>query len=130
MREILFRGKSMVSEQWNYGYYAPRIDGEGKEQAEIVQVNGSRVAVEQESVGQYTGLTDKNGTKIFEGDICNFSVSNCGGISIVLRCVVTYRGLSSTISDSMEEKDYLESGDRLEVIGNIYDNPELLKRGE
>ena len=83
-----------------------------------------RADVLPETVGQYTGLTDKNGKKIFEGDIFNIEYSE----TIVKNAVIEYVGASfygSTGIDYWELDDYRE----IEVIGNIHDNPELLKGG-
>ena len=79
-------------------------------------------AVIPETIGQYTGLTDKNGKKIFEGDIVAFGE---------YRYTVEWKqdrigyGYTET-ADRMLECD----GEHCEVIGNIHDNPELLKEGE
>ena len=82
------------------------------------------------SVGQFTGLLDKNGTKIFEGDICR----NTRNGEIVF---VAWHGTMAGFVWSKREKDsclfdfgeLFRAHDEVEVIGNIYDNPELL-RGE
>ena len=78
-----------------------------------------------ETLGQYTGLTDKNGQRIFEGDICKHR-SNYSGNFII--SVVTYTdGCFLAMADN---NSGFNLSDKLEVIGNIYDNPELLKGGD
>ncbi len=82
-----------------------------------------------ETVGQYTGLTDKNGKKIFEGDIIQ------GFLSYTQedRAVIAYeKGIMGFVPvpafDEMYGRDYeIQDSEDIEVIGNVYDNPELLK---
>lgn len=119
MREILFRGKD-ISGEWHYG--VPLIFTE--DYVCIAQSHSYNKKVEFETLGQYTGLTDKNGNKIFEGDI----LKERGDNAIYIVC---------WINAGFEIKDIdlnycylLEMGADKEVIGNIYDNPELLKECE
>ena len=139
MREILFRGKSLVTNNWVYGNYI--IDKWGDSNNNIIYgilqdrtapdclQNWIPVRVAPETIGQYTGLTDKNGTKVFEGDILQ---DNDYGICTPNRGVITYNGTGFC---AMKDNGYylldvyeLEgSACMYEVIGNIYDNPELLE---
>lgn len=136
MRKILFRGKSIITNEWTYGGIVHQTDFYGDIVDRYYIVDGSEVCndigyVEQvipETVGQYTGITDKNGTKIFEGDTIqvdeiedqNFLVAwnnDDAGFELVDDGV--YLPLFGTIS-----------GQNIKVIGNIHDNPELLEVSE
>ena len=125
MREILFRGKRIDSGEWVYGGYRVEKIGEYPIAVFIIEHLTSGVfenhRVDPETVGQYTGLNDKNGKKIFEGDIVNITYN-----TTVENAVIEYKGASfygSTFADCWELDNYYE----IEVIGNIHDNPELLK---
>ena len=121
MREILFRGKRVDNGEWVISdcFYqcsglvklwdAPNKDG--------------WVDVIPETVGQYTGLTDKNGTKIFEGDIVwNEYQEEYGEIRYDEETAM----LLVTFDSWCVDFDHY-SAKKLEVVGNIHDNPELLK---
>lgn len=128
MREILFRGKDLsgvLNRSWIFG----SLDTTEKEHPSIIYLdrfgNRCRISVDPKTVGQYTGLTDKNGKKIFEGDI----LKNIESDEIVDIC---YSGCSFRYSYNNSIYGYsvddIEDGiltDEFEVIGNIYDNPEL-----
>lgn len=136
MRKILFRGKRIGNGEWFYGVAFP-LDNCGK--VTLFRQNQGDGALEgvevlPETVGQYTGLTDKNGKKIFEGDIIkivpdydysdDYSISKVYSYNGVF--CVDYHGddFDSTALGFLD--DYLPDGD-FEVIGNIHDNPELLE---
>lgn len=148
MREILFRGKRVDNGEWVEGYLIlkgnqtfissfPYFVGKVHETSWLEFCFGGFIEVIPETVGQFTGLTDKNGKKIFEGDVVkivpDYDYSDDYSISKVysyngIFCV-DYHGddFDSTALGFLE--DYLPDGD-FEVIGNIYDNPELLEVGE
>lgn len=120
MREILFRGKHKNG-FWCYGNL--NINSQG---VTIITPDetalGKYGAVIPETVGQYTGLTDKNGKKIFEGDICKYGDS-FGVVEFYeddAMFIFTYNENIQTNLSCMWSKN-------LEVIGNIYDNPELVE---
>ena len=134
MREILFRGKRVDNGEWVYGWLC-RV---GDKYANIVEKDTEVLcSVSTKTIGQYTGLTDKNGKKIFEGDIIkivpdydysdDYSISKVYSYNGVF--CVDYHGddFDSTALGFLE--DYLPDGD-FEVIGNIHDNPELLEVAE
>lgn len=142
-REIIFRGKRLYDGEWVEGYlFVSQGGGHYILDTNNDGDNGSQlrfILVEHETVGQFTGLTDKNGKKIFEGDI----VINNMPLFISLIGIVRYGiyrvGVSRNIGFyadwSIGEMDSLHRMDlgwwcyeqEIKVIGNIYDNPELLK---
>ncbi len=139
MREILFRGKRKDNgNPWIYGHLH-KMDGYGTGYTEygiqVQDIPTSRpwsILVIPETVGQYTGITDKNGKKIFEGDICRNTMTD----EIVS---VQWHGTMAGYvwSKRRENNKYLfnfgelfRAHDKYEIIGNIHDNPELLKGGE
>ena len=123
MREILFRGK--FGNEWKYGFLS--IEPKGLVTKEPSKNDSSNVwHIESDTIGQYTGMTDKNGTKIFEGDICSFCDTDGGLTNYEVlwfggKWVV--REARSNVVDDLD----LFFCERSVAIGNIYDNPELLK---
>lgn len=97
-----------------------------------------KVIVNPKTVCEYTGLTDKSKRNIFEGDICEFSVFDYNGSDTQYKGVVVYTGSRFMLWKSKESEYYGNDGgfdldwtisqdDEIEVIGNIFDNPELLE---
>lgn len=128
MREILFRGKMKYLNlphkkgDWVYGNYVEFNDGDRT--IHCIYGYGDVIL---ETVGQYTGLTDKNGVKIFEGDIIKgkektaYTVEYCSGIaSFCARAASPSPQKMLPCMTNGTMKYY-------KVIGNIHDNPELLK---
>lgn len=147
MREILYRGKIEGNGVWTFGAYYHQTEFYG-EQCDYHLIISScdelednmmwRDNVYPETIGQFTGLTDKNGIKIFEGDIVSFGISQRimyvhwndetltweltdVGVSA---CEVNHLFNTVDLAEIQVESAYGEMFS--EVIGNIYDNPELL----
>ena len=142
MREILFRGQTRkkgekvrldgtpVDSNWVYGGVAQF----NEERAIIYQTEPEfhKFAVYAETLGQFTGLTDKNGVKIFEGDIVRrfngrgqevmrYAVKwNTDCCMFALACEDTYLG-------EYDSDFTVFYGEEFEIVGNVHDNPELLK---
>lgn len=144
MREILFRGKSVDTGKWIKGHYVQKPnpcseDGEPRIHF-IMDVPPFGAAVYPETVGQYTGLTDKNSKKIFEGDIVRHHNVTTDVESTWIFDVGMifwdneyqgYRRTSNEVFNGGAVKTYRLSASCLyEVIGNIHDNPELLQEGK
>ena len=157
MREILFRGKREDNGEWVYGNLIYRRIW--KTDVCVIRVFDSGFDIYEEydvipeTVGQYTGLTDKNGKKIFEGDIFKFNdevwescYTSCGteydswdikNYAVVgfetARCdFVEYKYNENSVEADLHQNHDIEFADfvgELEIIGNIHDNPELM-RGE
>lgn len=144
MREILFRGKTVGGDKWvcgsliRYGRYCCILQEEGAMHPmdepyldpELGIIDGAATPVEPETVGQFTGLTDTRGVRIFEDDIVD-TVYDCGYGGVAKermgRRVVTWH------RDSFMKKPvggagffYFSACDKETVIGNIFDRPDLL----
>ena len=129
MREILFRGKRIDNGEWvegdlDRGLYA-NIDF-----ISYFKTIGERVSYEviPETIGQYTGLADKNGTKIFEGDIVidKYSKEKFGFVGVI---VYNEKLTQFQIVNNKFPNYVVNLGSRINSIkklGNIHDNPELL----
>lgn len=145
MREILFRAKRIDNGEWVEGYYIYHIKrticpiGDSvkpEDEQHVIMQDGFSdwnmprntvvFDIDPETVCQYTGLTDKNGKRIWENDIVRIENSMDEGIGNI----EFYGGMwyvdgepSNSLYDIVEYDDAAE----VEVIGNIFDNPELLK---
>lgn len=130
MREILFRGKIIelcrYHGQWLEGFYG--VD-EGRPLIAIQRKNGLKgFFCDPLTVGQYTGLKDRNGTRIFEGDILEGDLEDNLDPGAKWRSVVVWGRFGwnckgGHVSQPIDEFDIKEG----EVIGNIHDNPELME---
>ena len=143
MREILFRGKAKAiagcpynngkpDGEWVFGYIFPDLGAMKIRQFEPDRPECNDYEIDPETVGQYTGLTDKNGKRIFEGDIVRYGTNtNRADNEEIYEVVFETRGGSGYFGIRISEIETwqfcLEVPAKLmEVIGNIHDNPELL----
>lgn len=124
MREILFRGKRIENGEWVYGSLVFWYDGSISIETGVY--DAPMYAVDPATIGQYTGLTDKNGKRIFEGDLITIPGSKRQGLPAPVkwsnfdaRFEVCRRGFNPICLDG-DEGIY-------EVIGNIHDNYEFLE---
>lgn len=134
MRERISRGKRFDNGEWVYWDRYGRITDINGEptKTEIDMPTLLRYPIyisdlpiiEDDTVGDYTGLTDKNGKRIFEGDI----ISGRGDTYKVVFDRGVFRTENSRYTTRLYVAIYIEKID--EVIGNVYDNPELLEEGE
>lgn len=154
MDERLFRGKAINRDKgyhktrykngdWVYGLITRLYDGRFENlPAEMTNINGvSGIEVDYKTFGQYTGYSDKNNREAFEGDI----LSHCSGLDYG---VIRYGEYSSPFSIGQDIGFYVEwvsgedknvlrkdlgywlSAETAEIVGNIYDNPELIQERE
>lgn len=151
MREILFRGKWRYNGEWVEGHYVKALDMYGREIHVIFESTATFysdgetsgfILVNPETICQYTGLSDKNGKKIWEGDIISYQRDNddCPFPNKDTKKrlgKVFYQGFRSTFAIGMGRNGsrsinddlwkYVQNGNRVQVIGNVFDNPELLE---
>ena len=134
MRETLFRGKRFDNDEWIYWDKYGRItDINGEPTKTEIDIPtllpyptyiSDLPIINDETVGDYTGLTDKNGKRIFEGDI----ISGRGDTYKVVFDRGVFRTENSRYTTRLYVAIHMEKID--EVIGNVYDNFELLEEGE
>ena len=135
-REIKFRGKDVFSEKWCYGVYIPAEFTTWREPS--ISDGYRRKEIDPETIGQYTGYKDTDENEIYEGDILEYSVFDYQGCDTQYRGVVKFADGEWQIWKSADSEYYGNDGafhlgwvraqdDEVKVIGNIFDNPELLE---
>ncbi len=124
MREIKFRGKRIDNGEWVYGYYVGDCGDGCHEICDINSPLGTRIEVDPATVGQFTGLKDKNSNEIYEGDIFITRME----VTAVVEWEKEGRFLGFTMVGERKIV-YINREPTAEIIGNIYDNPELIQQG-
>ena len=145
MREILFRGKRTINGDWVYGDFVR--GNERKSLRDSIFVYDSETQsfndyeINPSTLGQYTGLTDKNGKRVFEWDILHIAkiADGLGGyyqppLDYPVNVVVKWDLCAWMWETLCEDKRYISFPDawchyECEVIGNVHDNQELLEGG-
>lgn len=129
MRTIVFRGKTLGSNAWCFGDLRQYKDNDCS--PEIIK-NGYRFRVKSETVGQFTGLYDKNDKEIYEGDVLKVYYHGKSKIFGVVRFADTrffiddgFQGEEPIIAKVPMAEMF--SHYDFEVVGNAYDNPELIR---
>jgi uncharacterized phage protein (TIGR01671 family) len=139
MREYKFRGKCVERDKWVYGCY---VKGVQEDKAYILKNHDGYwswsdiwFVVYPETVGQFTGLHDKNGREIYEGDILRDTDNEIYYVDFIRGCFylktkyISFPHLGWTEWLPMCEIDRLANPVDFEIIGNIYENPDLLSAG-
>ncbi len=139
-REILFRAKTKATKEWAYGHFAKQYD------VPQIYAGSGHECVYEDTLCQFTGLNDKNGTKIFDGDIVR--IGRCFNNNFYTEDNYICKYDTNTVSfkfyyivpkDIADVNKYAILGDgatlsdmgcgfTIDVIGNIYDNPELIEK--
>jgi uncharacterized phage protein (TIGR01671 family) len=140
MRDILFKGKETNKDKWAYGV---PIKATSIDESEMLMIENvfeceeyvcrgcNFTPVIPESISEFTGLTDKNGKKIFEEDIVKIYLYEPKGLANYEIGCIKYDDTKARFVFCTEEGKYgIDNSNVFEVIGNIHDNPELLKGGE
>lgn len=124
MQEIEFRAKGLLKDRWYYGFF---VKGESPLNNFIINMNEQVMdkghLIDEDTLGQYTGRKDKNDKKIFDGDIICFNDKN-------LPLIVQWYEYKWVLTEPIDNRTKIDFMDNLakecEIIGNIYDNLELL----
>lgn len=126
-REIIFRAKAVNTEMWAYGdlVHNQKVTKEGLEPRTMV----GGYEVYKDTIGQFTGLLDCNAKRIYEGDIIEVTSLSDTSLGTRTNAIVIFRNSAFQLKHKAKEALLLThwAEDVVKVIGNIYDNPELLK---
>ena len=132
MREILFRGKRTINGDWVYGDFVH--GNERKSLRDSIFVYDSETQsfndyeINPSTIGQYTGLTDKNGKRIFEGDIVKTDKFSEPNKQYIIKYDLQFGAFIGQDRYNVYFVTFDGDSDEFEVVGNIYDNPEFLEK--
>ena len=122
MREIKFRGKDVLTGKWAYGDLVHNKKITETDLVDRTMVGGYEV--DPDTVGQFTGLYDRNGKEIFEGDIVRTSVAKDD-----IALVEWHSGHAAFVVHMKGSSQWYPLDKRDKIIGNVHDNPSLLEGG-
>lgn len=126
MREHIFKAKNLLNKEWVYGYYAKaeRLDKSGYDcLISEESADGAIYAIDFKTLCEWTGTVDKNGVKIFENDIVSIPAYRRG------KHITTVYFKDGKFAVDGSRYNYKDLAPRVtEVLGNIFDNPELLNK--
>lgn len=130
MREIKFRGWNPKNRKWIYGYYFVNRGEHFISPDDVVNplVSYDDFVVDKDSIGQYTGIKAKNGVEIYEGDIVL-----CRGYNGYMKAAVVFSHGCFNVGfhqGSSTKKAPILLNLKMEVIGNVHENQELLTNNE
>lgn len=132
MREILFRGKRVDIGEWAYGSLIIETNPFDKDMVmtHIYDNFYNEIIVDRRTIGQYTGLKDLHGTRIFEGDIVRFIDIDFDGSERKAVGVIAWNRKAANfdiVKGTYRLDFHYPVFEEIEVIGNVYDNQELLE---
>ena len=132
MREILFRGKRTINGDWVYGDFVH--GNERKSLRDSIFVYDSETQyfndyeINPSTLGQYTGLTDKNGKRIFEGDIVKTDKFSEPNKQYIIKYDLQFGAFIGQDRYNVYFVTFDGDSGEFEVIGNVTDNPDLLEK--
>ena len=126
MRELKFRGKSVKTGEWVYGFYVGYSESSGYIYGDYIDKD-EVFEVDAKTVGQFAGLIDKNGKEVYEGDVVRYQED----VKEYMATVSPYYGnnLYFVWENTFEvptNTDVFGCKEELEIVGNIHENPELI----
>lgn len=129
MRLIKFRGQSAATREWVYGWlYHDQVFKDGKSCVDIYLIRNDcdeDCEVDEKTIGEFTGLLDKNGKEIYEGDIVKFETLDADKNRELIGVIEYCRSSFMVFVKDWGLCNFYDP--MIEVIGNIYETPELLK---